>query len=630
MVSRFVFGNPIRTNAVIEETALTDFSAMNTLLKFSEDKRSFTIDLLPDDSIYGLGESLHGINKRGFIYVSNNTDQVHHDENQYSLYGSHNFVLLNRFKGLKLGLFVDYPAKTTFDIGFTDKDVMKVSVEEPDYTLYVVEGDSALSIITEFRKIIGKSYKAPLWGFGYGQSRWGYKCTEDILKVVNEHKRLNLPLDSVYMDIDYMQDYAVFTINPERYHYFEDFVKKMKEEHIHLVPAIDPAVKRHKGYFVYDEGVENNYFCKDEDGNDFPVAVWPGLAHLPDFFKPEVKKWFGQKYKLFTDVGIDGFWNDMNEPAIFYSSKSIKAAADKLATLRDKTETLNLSELWDYLDTASGLANNAEDYKSFYHEIDGKKVRHDRVHNLYAFNMVEGISKEFKEIAPDKEILFFSRSSYVGQHRYSGIWTGDNSSYYSHIKLILSQLPGLNMNGFLYVGADTGGFAFNVSEPLLMRFMQISMFTPLFRNHCALGCRDQEIYNFKDIDSFRNMLNLRYALIPELYRIYEDCIENSKLMFTPLALAYPDDRACLDVDDQLMLGDDYMIAPVYEANATGRFVYLPEDMTAYVLKSDKDYKTLDMEKGYHHIDIALNELVIFVKKGKELKLSKPALNTALL
>ena len=128
MVSRFVFGNPIKTNAVIKETALADISAVNPLLKFSEDKRSFTIDLLPDDSIYGLGESLHGMNKRGFIYVSNNTDQVHHDENQYSLYGSHNFVLLNRFKGIKLGLFVDYPAKTTFDIGFTDKDVMKVSV----------------------------------------------------------------------------------------------------------------------------------------------------------------------------------------------------------------------------------------------------------------------------------------------------------------------------------------------------------------------------------------------------------------------------------------------------------------------------------------------------------------------
>ncbi|MCQ2519533.1 MAG: alpha-glucosidase [Lachnospiraceae bacterium] len=627
MIKKFVFGNPINTQAVVEDFEELDYSKLPEIFSFSEDYSEFKMELDPEDIIYGLGESLHGMNKRGFIYVSNNTDQVHHDENQYSLYGSHNFILIDRFEGFKLGLFVDYPAKTKWDLGFTDKDIMSVSVEEPDYKLYIVEGETALDIIKEFRRIIGKSYKAPLWGFGYGQSRWGYKCTEDVRKIVREHKRLNLPIDSVYMDIDYMQDYAVFTINDERYPEFADFVKEMEEEKIHLVPAIDPAVKRLPGYYVYDEGVEGNYFCKDESGNDFPVAVWPGLSHLPDFFKPETKKWFGDKYRFFTDLGIDGFWNDMNEPAIFYSSNSIKKTADYLATMKDKTENLTLGELWDYLDAASGLANNEEDYKSFYHEIDGKKVRHDRVHNLYALNMMQGVYENFKEIAPGKEILFFARSSYIGSHRYGGIWTGDNSSYYSHIQLILSQLPNLNMCGFLYVGADTGGFAFNTSEPLLMRFMQISLFTPLFRNHCALGTRDQEIYQFKDIDSFRGMLNLRYALIPELYKIYTDSIENNKMMFTPLALAYPGDKKCRQVGDQLMLGDDYMIAPVTEANATGRYVYVPENMKCYIMKSHDKYRTVDLPKGHHYINIAINEVAIFVKEGKVLNLCEPGLRT---
>lgn len=628
MIRKYVFGNPINTGAVITDMEASDYAKLPTCLKLSEDYSFITMALEPEDIIYGLGESLHGMNKRGFVYEQNNTDQVYHDENQYSLYGSHNFILIDRYKGLKLGIFVDYPAKTVFDLGFTDKDEMKISVEIPDYKLYVVEGETALDIIHEFRVAIGKSYKAPLWGFGYGQSRWGYKCTEDIRKIVSEHKRLNLPIDSVYMDIDYMQDYKVFTINPDRYPEFPEFVKEMKEQNIHLVPAIDPAVKKEEGYYVHDEGVKNGYFSKDENGEDFPVAVWPGLAYLPDFFKPEVGKWFGEKYRLFTDNGVDGFWNDMNEPAIFYSSKSLKKAADELATLKDKTETLDLGELWHYLDITKGLANNKEDYQSFYHDIDGQKVRHDRVHNIYSLNMVKGISESFKEIAPDKEILFFSRSSYIGQHRYSGIWTGDNSSYYSHIKLIMSQLPNLNMCGFLYVGADTGGFAFHVSEPLLMRFMQISMFTPLFRNHCALGCRDQELYNFKDIDSLRGMLNIRYALIPELYRIYNDCIENSKMMFTPLALAYPDDKKCREVNTQLMLGDDYMIAPVYEENATGRYVYLPEDMICYVMKSHNNFKTWELKKGHHYINVDINEVAIFVKKGKELKMVEPRMSTA--
>lgn len=628
MVKKFVFGNPIDTEAVVSELMESDYSAIPAALSVSDDKTLISINLDENDIVYGLGESLHGMNKRGFMYISNNTDQVFHDENQHSLYGSHNFVLIDRLNGMKLGLFVDYAAKVIWDIGFTDKDLFTIKVEEPDYKLYVIEGSSDKDIIHEFRQIIGKSYKAPLWGFGYGQSRWGYKSTDDIRKVVRGYRDNNLPIDSVYMDIDYMQDYEVFTLNPDRYPDFPEFVKEMENENIHLVPAIDPAVKKLDGYYMCEEGLANDYFCKDESGETFQVAVWPGLAYMPDFFKPEVKKWFGEKYRFFTDHGVDGFWNDMNEPAIFYSSKSIEKVSNYLATMKDKKDSLTLDQLWSYLDAAKGLANNEEDYKSFYHEINGKKVRHDRVHNIFSFNSVRGIAETFKDIAPDKEILFFARSSYIGQHRYSGIWTGDNSSYYSHIQLLISQLPNLNMCGFLYVGADTGGFAYHTSEHLLMRFMQLSMFTPLFRNHCALGCRDQEIYNFKDLDSFRGMLNIRYALIPELYRIYNEAINEDKMMFTPLAVAYPEDKKCRHIEDQLMLGDDYMITPIVTANATGRYVYVPEKMTLYVMKSHNDYKTVSLEKGHHYINVELNEVAIFVKDGKELKMVEPVQSTA--
>lgn len=622
MAKRYVVGNPIDTEAVLNKPAPSVHNTLNPRLIMSKNSRRMSYHLKKDDVIYGLGESLHGMNKRGFIYVSNNTDQTKHNEDQYSLYASHNFILIDCGNYDAIGVFTDYPGKVTYDIGFTDKDLLTITVEEADYEFYVFNEGSALDIIKEFRALIGKSYKAPLWGFGYGQSRWGYKNADDIRRVVKNHRDNHLPLDSVYMDIDYMVRYEDFTIDEKAFPDFKAFVKEMKDQHIHLVPIIDAAVKVEEGYDIYEEGVKNNYFCKDENGEDFVMAAWPGKSMLPDVLRPDVREWFGKKYKILTDMGIDGFWNDMNEPALFYSMTSLKNAAEIMATLRDKIDSLSLEELWYYSGIASGLANNPEDYQRFYHEINGQKVRHDKVHNLYGYNMTRAAAEAFKEIAPDKDILVFSRSSYIGMHRYAGIWTGDNSSFYSHIELLIHQLPNLNMCGFLYVGADTGGFAFNTSETLMKRFMQLSLFTPLFRNHSALGTREQEVYQFKDIDGFRNLLNLRYALIPYLYKTYEDCIENNKMMFTPIGLAYPGDKAARHIEDQLLVGDDIMIAPVYKANAVGRDVYLPDDMTLYLMKSDTDYTSENMTKGHHFINVDIDEVPIFVKKGKKLPISE--------
>lgn len=622
MAKRFVVGNPVDTEAVLNKPAPSVHNMLNPRLIMSKNSRRMSYHMKKDDVIYGLGESLHGMNKRGFIYVSNNTDQTKHNEDQYSLYGSHNFILIDCGNYDAIGIFTDYPGKVTYDIGFTDKDLLTITVEEPDYEFYVFNEGSALDIINEFRTLIGKSYKAPLWGFGYGQSRWGYKNAEDIRKVVREHRENHLPLDAVYMDIDYMVRYEDFTVDEKAFPNFKNFVKEMKDQHIHLVPIIDAAVKVEDGYDVYEEGVKNNYFCKDEEGNDFIMAAWPGKSVLPDVLRPEVRDWFGKKYKNLTDAGIDGFWNDMNEPALFYSTKSLKKVADIMATFKDKIDDLSLEDLWYYTGVPAGLANNPEDYQSIYHDINGEKVRHDKVHNLYGYNMTRAAAEAFKEIAPDKDVLVFSRSSYIGMHRYAGIWTGDNSSFYSHIELLLHQLPNLNMCGFLYVGADTGGFAFNTSENLMKRFMQLSIFTPLFRNHSALGTREQEIYQFKDIDGFRNLLNLRYALIPYLYSTYVDCIENNKMMFTPVGLAFPGDKEARHIEDQLLLGNDLMIAPIYKANAVGRDVYLPEDMTLYLMKSDTDYQTKELSKGHHYIYADIDEVPVFVRKGKKLQLTE--------
>ncbi len=633
MVEKYVFGSPFETEAVLEELAAAAYAGQELVSGVSLEislENGFACSCMLDDKdvVYGLGEANRGINKRGYRYVSNCTDDPHHTEEKVSLYGAHNFIIISGKK--HVGLFFDYPSNICFDIGYTRQDQLTVSCERADLYLYVITGESAHEVAKQFRRIIGKSYIAPKYAFGFGQSRWGYKTAEDIEAVVSGYRDNRIPLDMVYMDIDYMQEYKDFTVNPERFPNFAQFVQKMKARGIHLIPIIDAGVKIEQGYDIYEEGVEKGYFCKREDGSDFVAAVWPGWTHFPDVLNPEARAWFGGKYQTLTDLGIDGFWNDMNEPAIFYSEEGAralnKAIADHVKELDSgadagasgEEDIMNNANAipWEVRNCIDHLQNSPDDYKRFYHNVNGKKVRHDLVHNLYGFNMTRAAGEALQQIAPDRKMLLFSRSSYIGMHRYGGIWTGDNQSWWSHILLNLKMMPSLNMCGFLYTGADLGGFGSDTTRDLVLRWLALGVFTPLMRNHTALGTREQECYQFEHIEDFRHVIGVRYRLIPYLYSEYLKAAEHDDMYFRPLGFDYPDDRRAVETEDQLMLGNEVMIAPVYTQNVSGRTVYLPEEMKFVKFMPDGTIREEVLGQGTHYVEVALNEVVLFVRKGK--------------
>ena len=208
-------------------------------------------------------------------------------------------------------------------------------------------------------------------------------------------------------------------------------------------------------------------------------------------------------------------------------------------------------------------------------------------------------------------------------HRYGGIWTGDNQSWWAHILMNIKQMPSLNMCGFLYTGADLGGFGGNCTRDLLLRWLAFGIFTPLMRNHSALGTRAQECYNFGNTEDFKNIISIRYSLIPYIYSEYMKAALSDKMMFRPLSFDYPEDSFASSVEDQLMFGDGLMLTPVYTQNARGRYVYLPEDMLYIKFKSPTQRKYALLPKGYHFIDVALNEVPLFMRKNKLLPLCKP-------
>ena len=618
-IKKYEFGNPYETGAVVAQIDKTDGSPVR--FRFDAEAGTFFYTLKEKDMVFGLGETVRGINKRGWIYVSNNSDDPVHDENKISLYASQNFFVVDDGKDC-FGVFIDNPGSVTFDIGYTDAEVLSIYPEYNDTAFYVIEGSTPVEIIQSFRELIGKSYIPPVWAFGYGQSRWGYKTAEDIREVAAGYRELGIPLDMIYMDIDYMQDFKDFTINPERFPDFEDFVGDMKAEGIHLVPIIDAGVKIEEGYDVYEEGKANGYFCKKENGEDLVAAVWPGKVHFPDFLNEEASNWFGEKYKVLTDAGIEGFWNDMNEPAIFYTEDHLKEVFTQVKEFEQRE--LDIWGFFEFKDVVGSIANHPDDYRRFYHEFHGQKVRHDKVHNLYGFYMTKSASESFEKICPEKKILMFSRASYTGMHRYGGVWTGDNCSRWSHLLMNIQMMPGLNMNGFLYSGADIGGFGGNTTEDLMMRWVEFGIFTPLFRNHSALGTREQELYRFDRKEDFKNLIELRYALIPYIYEEFVKAAEKNGMYMMPLSFAYREDERCREIEDQILVGETLMIAPVYEQNKTGRYVYLPEEMQLVRFRAYNDYDTEVLQKGDHYIKAELNEVLVFIRPGKELPLATPA------
>ncbi|MGN0453053.1 MAG: TIM-barrel domain-containing protein [Ruminococcus sp.] len=623
MIKKYCFGSPFETNAVIEAVPL-ESSPLPYFSVASDEKLEFTLKLLRNDAVYGLGEASRGINKRGYIYDSYCTDDPNHTEATRSLYGAHSFIVIES-KANTFGAFFDCPSRVTFDVSFTKYDTLTVSSDNKNMYVYIVEGKSIYDIVKRFRKAIGQSYMAPMWAFGYTQSRWSYMSKEEVKNVADKYHELGIPLDAIYLDIDYMERYKDFTVNKETFGDLKAFAEEMKEQGVRLVPIIDAGVKIEEGYSVYEEGVEKGYFCTDSDGKPYALGVWPGLTHFPDFLNPDASRWFGDKYKILTDMGIDGFWNDMNEPAIFYSQRGLEAIYDKMK--KYSAEEPDIDKFYEIRDMVGSLANSQDDYNSFYHNTTQGRVLHNDVHNLYGYNMTKSAGESLARINPDKRFLLFSRASYIGMHRYSGIWTGDNHSWWSHILNEIRVLPSLNMCGFLYAGADMGGFGCDASRDLMLRWLALGIFTPLLRNHSAQGTRVQEFFRFEDTDDFRYMVELRYRLIPYLYSEYMKAALNDEMYFKPLAFEYPDDETARHTEDQLLIGNEIMIAPVYTQNSIGRYVYLPEDMTA--VKMSKGILTeTQMKKGHHFIEVAEDEVVFFIRSGKAIPLCKPAMNTS--
>lgn len=494
--------------------------------------------LSPDEQFYGLGDKPAFLNKRGYDYDNWNVDFGHvHNESVKCIYKS-----IPVMYGLKdnhpYGLFFDNTYKSHFDLGKESENYYYYSATAGNVDYYVLGGHTLKDIVANYTYLTGVAPLPQKWVLGYQQSRWGYSTSDKrVESIADGFAKYHLPIDVIHLDIDYMHGYRDFTWDTTKYQDPKKFVAEMRQRGIHLMPILDAGVKKDPdGYDIYEEGVKKGYFVEKPDGTVFVGRVWPGDAVFPDFGRPEVRRWWAKHIKFFADMGACGVWNDMDEPASF----------------------------------------DGELPKDLIMSDGDKKSTHAKMHNVFGHLQAQAAYEGMKD-ATGKRPYVITRAAYAGTQKYSTVWTGDNQSIWSHLQLAIPQLTSLGMSGFAIAGTDIGGFQKDTTPELLTRWLEASLFVPLFRNHSEMGTRYQEPWAFdrQTLDIYRDYLNLRYRFIPYLYDQLRHETESGLPVMRPLVLNYDQDPAVCQINDEYMVGTSILVAPIVNQGSTQRLVYLP-------------------------------------------------------
>ncbi len=526
-----------------------------------------------NDHFYGFGEKTGFLDKRGEKMVMWNTDvYAPHNPETDALYQSIPFFLTLR-EGTAHGIFFDNTGRTQFDLR-SEVDSYSFKAESGQLDYYIFVGPTLKEVLGQYTTLTGTMPIPPKWALGYHQSRYSYETEEEVRALANHFLEKKIPLDAIYLDIHYMNGYRVFTFDHDRFPTPKALIEDLKKAGIKTVPIVDPGVKEDPEYPIYQEGVRNDQFCKYIEGNIYYGDVWPGNSAFPDFTSTKVRKWWGEKHKYYTDLGIEGIWNDMNEPAIF-----------------NETKTMDVKVI---------------------HENDGDPKTHRELHNLYGFFMGESTYEGMKQLLHGKRPFLLTRAGYAGVQRYASVWTGDNRSFWEHLQLALPMCMNLGMSGVAFCGPDVGGFAHDTNGELLIRWTQFGTFTPYFRNHSAINTLRQEPWSFgEDVEGLvKKYIEQRYVWLPHLYTLFRQASQTGVPVMRPLVLEYPTDENTFNLSDQFMIGDNVIVAPIMTPTTNHRVVYLPEGNWV-------NYWTEEMLIGnkHHLVEAPIDILPIFIKEG---------------
>ncbi|WP_405413766.1 glycoside hydrolase family 31 protein [Maribacter sp. Asnod1-A12] len=527
------------------------------------------------ESFYGMGDKAMHSNLKGKRVENWVMDQFAFAKEQDPLYKAIPFYIgLN--KGKAYGIYFDNSFKTGFDFSQERRNITSFWADGGEMNYYFIFGPDMAKVVGSFSSLTGTPELPPMWALGFHQSKWSYYPESNVKDIAAEFRRHQIPCDAIYLDIDYMDGFRCFTWDKNHFPDPKRMIQELEEDGFKTVVMIDPGIKVDRDYWIYNEALENNYFCKRGDGPLMHGKVWPGECNFPDFTNPVVREWWAELYKEFmSELGVHAVWNDMNEPAV----------------MEVPTKTAPLDTRHDY---------------------DGHPCTHRKAHNVYGMQMVRATYEGVKKYVYPKRPFVITRAAFAGTQRYSSTWTGDNVATWEHLWIANVQVQRMCLSGYSFVGSDIGGFAEQPDGELFARWVQLGIFHPFCRVHSSGDHGDQEPWSFGSeiTDIVRKFVELRYQLLPYLYTMFYKYTKENIPMVQSLAFFDQEDNQTHFRTDEFIFGEKILVCPIQEPNAQGRRMYIPRG--EWYDFWTNEYVTGGKEKW---VAAELDMLPIFVKAG---------------
>jgi alpha-glucosidase len=495
-----------------------------------------------EENYYGLGDKAGPMNRRNRSFANWNTDAFGWQESTDPLYKTIPFFI-GLLKGIAYGVFFDNTYRSSFDFGKESPDYFSFGADGGELNYYFITGPEPKRIIEQYTALTGRSPLPPLWTLGYQQCRYSYYPEARVREIARLLREKKIPADTIYLDIDYQEGYAPFTINRQYFPNFEKMVADLREQGFHLIAITDLHIKKlpDHGYFPFDSGIKNDVFVKNPDGSLYVGRVWPGETVFPDFTLSRVRDWWGGLYKDFVAMGLAGYWNDMNEPAVFRYPQ--------------KTMPLDVRHRMD----------------------DGTTLDHRAIHNVFGMQNARATYDGLRKLQPNERPFVLTRAAYAGAQRYAATWTGDNLATWNHLSMSTPTLLSMGLSGYPLVGDDIGGFGSSPPSDLLTRWFEVGAFNPIYRNHAAKDTADHEPWvNGPEQEAVRRKyIELRYRLLPYIYTITEETTRTGIPLMRPVFLEYPQAQEFYGDDHDFFFGPDLFVAPVVSETTDAQGVHLP-------------------------------------------------------
>ena len=493
------------------------------------------------ESYYGMGDKASHTNLKGKRVNNWATDSYAYGKDQEPLYKSIPFYV-GLHNNIAYGIFFDNTFKTHFDFAHERRNTTSFWADGGEMNYYFFYGPKMSQVVEAYTNLTGVPELPPLWALGFHQSKWSYYPEKKVKDIAGKFRKLKIPCDAIYLDIDYMEGFRCFTWDNKHFPNPKKMVADLLEDGFKTVTMIDPGIKIDRDYWVYQQAMDNEYFCRRADGPHFKGKVWPGDCKFPDFTNPEVREWWAGLYKeMITDVGVHGVWNDMNEPAI----------------MEVPSKTANIDVRHDY---------------------DGHPCSHRKAHNVYGMQMVRATFEGIKKYSFPQRPFVLTRAGYSGTQRYCATWTGDNVATWEHLWIANVQMQRMCMSGYSFVGSDIGGFAEQPNGELFARWVQLGVFHPFCRVHSSGDHGEQEPWSFgtEITDIVRKFIELRYELLPYLYTMFYRYIKEGLPMLQSLVYYDQEDTQTHFRTDEFLFGEQILVCPVQEPNSKGRRMYIPK------------------------------------------------------